>query len=203
MPVDAFQALQQLNTVVKLNGGSLYVTDAFRSWTEQSGAYADFVAGRRKDYVAPPGESWHNAGRACDFDIYHLNFQSVPEENWLDKFWTIAKPLNWVPIISEPNMTLSEAWHFQYLGTDWRRLSGSLNDGLLARAAVLDCGQWLQTDPFIKTRIVQAEAMRASQTPLVTDGQIGPKTFAALTKLGVEKLTTDQQIVALSAMPTP
>ena len=42
------------------------VTSAYRSTAEQTRLYRNFVAGRSKYPVAPPGASWHEFGRAID-----------------------------------------------------------------------------------------------------------------------------------------
>ena len=184
---DTNQALHNLNNQVKVQGGSLFVSDLFRSWAIQKKANDDWIAGKRSDYAAPPGESFHMAGRAIDIDTQHLSF-ACPKNQWLSKFWTIAQAVGWRPIISNPDASLNESWHFQYLGKDWSHLIGQVDDGQIAKCAILDSGQWDATDPLFPILFLQSQCNRLCSVPktpsaLILDGHLGPKSQSFVTGL--------------------
>lgn len=184
LATDAFEALKALDFQVTLNKGNLLISDLFRPWDVQAKAYDDWVHGRRSSYAAPPGHSWHMAGRAIDIDVIGLRFESKPKQEWLRAFWDIAIPMGWRAIISEPNMGVSECWHFQFLGKDWSYLASKTSDGELAMAAILDAGKWEQNEPKLQNLFLQAQLnrlQRLTNAPwLVLDGDVGPKTVAAM-----------------------
>ncbi len=182
LTADTKMGLVVLRSHVRMQGGAgadLYVSDLYRSWAMQAKAYNDWTAGKRKDYAAPPGASFHMAGRAIDIDLKSLKMP-------LSDFWTLSAELGWRPIISDPDATKSEAWHFQHLGQDWTHLVGKLADGEIAKCAILDAGQWKQDDPDLPVLFLQAQCNRLSNRPgsppvLRVDGALGPKTKAFVT----------------------
>jgi hypothetical protein len=185
---DTNQALQKLNLQIQLQGGTLFVSDMFRSWDVQAKAYNDWIAGRRDDYAAPPGQSFHMAGRAIDIDTANLSFAGKKKADWLKIFWSIALPIGWAPIISKPDAGLSESWHFQFLGKDWAHLVGKSADGEIAKCAILDAGLWDSKDPLLSVLFLQSQCNRLSERPgcppvLRVDGDLGPKTKAFISAL--------------------
>jgi hypothetical protein len=176
LTADTDQALHELNIQTQIQGGCLYISDMFRSWTVQDKAYRDWKAGKRSAYAAPPGQSFHMSGRAIDIDIQHFGFAS-PRQHWLERFWSIAIPIGWYPIVSKPDSRLTESWHFQFLGQDWRHLVKKMPDGQIAKCSILDAGQWNPKDPHLSELFLQAQCNRLSTDSVLTmDGIIGPKT---------------------------
>lgn len=201
---DANDALHNLDTAVTKAGGSLFVTELYRSWANQAQANQDYVNHKRTAFASPAGESFHQAGRAIDIDLDKLNF-NCSSDMQLSKFWNVAIPLGWQPIISKPDSAKSESWHFQFVGKEWSRLYQKASDALVAQCCILDVGQWSNEEAESKTltRFIQAQCNRLLQyennTYLLCDGICGPKTKAA-----VLSLTKDADPVnALCVMETP
>jgi hypothetical protein len=122
-------AMKRLADAVTAEGGDFRVTESHRDIVVQRTArnrYDNWVrAGKPKQgtagfnastmkaaYVATPGRSMHNAGRAIDVDIASLKFPGVAADKQLDKLWTLAKAVGWSPIIKSADERASEAWHF-------------------------------------------------------------------------------------------
>lgn len=185
---DANKALHALDAAVSLNGGQLYVTELFRPWAIQDQAYQDWKAGRRTAFASPAGESFHQAGRGIDIDINNLNFPGL-KSNWLSLFWNIAIPLGWEPIVSKPDSTRSESWHFQFHGKDWSGFADKAPDKLVAQCCILDAGQWTTaTTANVPVMFIQSQCNRLLQydktSPyLECDGIFGLKTHFSVMKL--------------------
>jgi hypothetical protein len=190
---DMAVALKALSHAVHAAGGDFRVTECHRDVSVQMAARAKYdawvAAGKPKpgtaafnsktmkaDYVATPGKSAHNAGRAIDVHIGVLNFPNTPANQQLDKLWAICKPLGWSPIIKEANEGASEAWHFDF----WGELSGVFTRMGYEQAAL--CGALLvgHAGPFQSfASVVQALLCRAGCVIGEIDGAIGPRTLAA------------------------
>jgi hypothetical protein len=185
-------ALLGLHHAVTKAGGDFRVTDCHRSAATQMAARAKYNAwvkagkpnppgpGQKAAFVAEPGKSNHNAGRAVDIDIASLKFPGVPADKQLDKLWELAIPLGFTPIIKEAREGASESWHFDFWG-DLRHVYqrygyevGALCGALLVGHA----GQW-QSD----ARVMQAHCHRLGKDVGALDGVIGPKTLKALMEL--------------------
>lgn len=187
---DTCQALQKLNLAIALAGGKLVVSDAMRSWDMQAQAYAEFLAGRRKDNVNPPGYSFHEAGRAIDLDLSQLGIK-------LERLWRIALPIGWQPIVPKPDASLSEAWHWEYPG-DWAKHYGSWRNKQVAQCAVIDAGQWEETNHHkLQNMFLQCQLNRLFMAALACDGLIGPKTKNVLAQHGLQKLSVEQALEKL------
>ncbi len=125
---DAADSVHALNSHMITIDANFYLSDAYRTREMQEKARNDYVAGRKKSYSPPPGESIHEAGRAMDIDVESL---SIP----LSRFWEISMFYGWRPIISVPDSNRLECWHFEYLAY-W---CGKPSDALpFRRCAVLE-----------------------------------------------------------------
>ena len=188
------QALLNLSNAVQAAGGDFRVTELHRDVGVQQAARAKYdnwvKAGKpsasssaynaktmKAAFVALPGRSFHNAGRAIDVHIGPLKFPGVPADKQLDKLWEICKPLGWSPIIKSADEGASEAWHFDYYG----EIAGVLKR--LGYEEAAKCGAILvghsgdcQTFPHT----VQALLQRAGFDIGKIDGDIGPRTLNAL-----------------------
>jgi hypothetical protein len=199
---DLFDALKKLNQVIIENNGTFYITDLFRTWEKQKKARKDFESGLKKAFVANPGASFHNAGRAVDFDVKHLCFAGVHKKHCLEKFWDLAKPLGFRPIIKIPDIKANEAWHLDYPGKDWSDAYDTLPYSEVAKCAILDVGKWEEgTREQIEKMFIQSQLIRVGIYEIgKVDGVIGPKTKAALTKLGIDPSYTSKAIATLKEM---
>ena len=194
------RALLNLSNAVQAAGGDFRVTELHRDVAVQQmyrARYDNWVkAGKpsssssaynaktmKTAFVALPGRSFHNAGRAIDVHIGALKFPGVPADKQLDKLWEIAKPLGWSPIIRSADEGASESWHFDYYG-EVAGVLKRLGYEETAKCAAILVGHSGDCQTFPHT--VQALLQRAGFDIGKIDGAIGPKTLNALaTALGV------------------
>lgn len=102
----AADAYEQMRAAAAQDGVNLQVIDAYRSWEVQAAAYEDYLAGRKKAHVLPPGTSEHGQGMAVDFTNGSILGQDDPEWAWLQNN---ARRFGWHPISNE-------AWHWEFRG---------------------------------------------------------------------------------------
>lgn len=197
---DTATALLALHEAVQAAGGDFRVTELHRDVAVQTAARAKYdrwvAAGKPKAgtaaynaatmkaaFVATPGRSMHNAGRAIDVNLATLRFPSVAASQQLDKLWDIAKPLGWAPIIKAPDEGASEAWHFDFWG-DLRGVCDRLGYEQAAFAGALLVGHAGVGTSYAS--VTQALLQRAGHSIGAIDGSFGPKSRAALcASLGV------------------
>lgn len=194
---DTCAALWALHLAVLDAGGDFRVTDCFRGVETQREARAKYdrwvAAGKpapgsskydaktmKAAYVAVPGRSWHNAGRAIDVHLDALRFPGVPANQQLDKLWELAKPIGWSPIIKDAIEGASESWHFDYFG-EWRPVVERRGYEEAAIAAAADVGNGEADRGW---RFVQGGLHRAGYDVGPIDGIPGSKTARALVAAG-------------------
>lgn len=202
---DFFHALKKLDKLVKLNKGSLHVIDLFRSWEVQAENREKYLTGKKKAYVAKPGGSFHNAGRAVDIGLELLQFEGVDRDDWLEVLWDIAKPIGFKPIIRNPDMDASEAWHFDFPGKDWEDAYKHHNYSEVAKCCVLDVGKWDSSvsDSVTKKMFIQSQLIRLGKYEIgKVDGILGSKTKQALSDLGLSGFGVPTLIEKLPEMPS-
>lgn len=198
---DMFEALKKLEELVRLNKGTLYVTDLFRSWATQAEARKKFETGKKRAFVAKPGGSFHNAGRAIDIAIKELNFEGCDRDDWLALLWSLAKPLGFKPIIRMPEMDASEAWHFDFPGKDWSAAYKTMHYSEVAKCCILDVGEWNpdESDEKIRKMFIQSQLIRLGFYEIgKVDGVFGPKTNKVLEFCGVKDFDTQTMASVLS-----
>jgi hypothetical protein len=188
------QALLALHSAVTAAGGDFRVTELHRDVAVQQAARAKYDAwvraGKPKPgtagynsktmkaaFVAKPGRSFHNAGRAIDVHLSELRFPGVPADKQLDRLWELARPLGWSPAIRTPDERASEAWHFDYYG-DLAGVMQRLGYEETAKCGAILVGHSGDCQTFGHT--VQALMHRAGFNVGAVDGIIGPKTRGAL-----------------------
>lgn len=81
--------------------GGIPLTSSYRSIAQQAKLYADYLAGRHKAQVAPPGKSLHNFGLAIDVNTAWLKKNPGAVKALLAAGWRQFDPVN-------------EPWHFSY-----------------------------------------------------------------------------------------
>lgn len=140
MTPDAAAAFEKLKMAcaIHLPKVGLFLSDCYRSWLMQAKAHADHLAGAHPGqevvYIAsvpelhgyiptpkranspPPGNSWHEAGRAFDVDM---------DPKWLGvdqrAFADIAHSCGWKDIVhgdfgNPARVDVPEEWHWQFPG---------------------------------------------------------------------------------------
>jgi hypothetical protein len=204
---EAADALLALHNAVTAAGGDFRVTELHRDVAVQQAARARYDAWLRagkprpgtsafnaktmkSDFVALPGKSMHNGGRAIDFHTAMTKFPNVAADKQLDRMWELMRPLGWSPVIKAASESASESWHLDYWG-DLQGVRDRLGYEQAAMAGALlvgHAGSWQTYE-----RVVQALVCRAGYSIGEIDGAIGPKTLAALataTKLPASTLST-------------
>ena len=184
---DMAEALKILDKIVTESGGSMYIIDLFRNWSVQEASRNQYLSGKKRAFVAPPGGSFHNAGRAVDISVKELSYSGIEKDDWLQKFWDQAKPLGLLPIIKIPNLGTSECWHFDFPGEDWKEAYEKLSYPEVAKCATLDIGAWDPSeDPAKVDRMfLQSQLIRLGHYEIgKVDGVIGSKTQRVLDQLG-------------------
>lgn len=188
---DFKDALLKLDAAIRSVGGNLYVTDLLRDWETQEKAHQEYLDGK-KPFVAPPGGSFHGAGRAIDLDIQNLNFP-LPKQAWIKKLWDLAVPLGFRPVIEKPETNKDEAWHLDFLGI-WSNLLGTMPYKEIAQCAILDVGMWNPAEDLekVKRLFVQSQILRLGHFEIgIPDGILGKKSKQALSALGIVSQNLD------------
>lgn len=208
---DMLEALIQLDAAVTAQNGTLYITDLGRTWELQQKRREDYEKKIKPAYAAVPGGSFHQAGRAVDFSTSELNFQGVPKEQWLKKFWDICRPLGFHPIISIPDLKKSECWHFDFPGKAWEAAyaykdkfsSDAIDYTLIAKCCILDIGKWdpKENPDKVMKMYIQAQLIRLGKYEIGTvDGILGQKSWKAVQSLSIMDTDLKQVSYLLSKM---
>lgn len=171
------------------------VTDCFRDIGTQEKLrrkYENWVnAGKPKEFnpafmknafVAIPGKSMHNGGRAIDLDIGALRV--AYGEQYLDEFWPLAAARGFTPVIARPIEGSSECWHFDFKGY-WQPVFDRLGyeQGVLAANCSVNMAGAFQS----QERKIQAHVVRLGKDIGEIDGILGKRSRAALLELGLDK----------------
>jgi hypothetical protein len=221
---DTAAALLALHEAVQAAGGDFRVTELHRDVAVQQAARAKYDrwvrAGKPKPgtsgfdantmkaaFVATPGRSMHNAGRALDVNLAALKFPGVAADKQLDKLWELARACGWSPVIRTADERASEAWHFDCWG-DLRGVYARLGYEQAAFAGALLVGHAGTGTSWAS--VTQALLQRAGHNIGAIDGAFGPRSVAALAAALGSTTSATQGLVAradesiwprLAAMP--
>ncbi len=184
---DTYTAIFKIATDLAKKGGKLILSDLFRSYDMQAQSHQDYISGKKKAFSPPPGGSFHEAGRAFDLDLTALK---IP----LADFWKIAAKYGVLPIVTQPKVNQSEAWHFdcrgshqivyQYYadgkGTNLKPYTAAAASGILTIGVNVDTFGSNQKQAAIQSCLIRLGKIIGN-----IDGQIGLNTHKALGELGV------------------
>jgi hypothetical protein len=196
---DMQRAIYAIKNGLEAVSGNLYLSDLFRSYDMQQQAYLDYKTGKKQAYSPPPGGSMHEAGRAFDLDLDSLKIT-------LQDFWKIADKHGCKPIITSPDSSAKEAWHFDCRGSH-QLVYEYYTDGkgtnlkpyeAMAISAILAIG--IQVDKFSgkeKEAAIQSGLIRLGYEIGNIDGIIGFKTNQALETAGVSGSDMDSLLLGL------
>lgn len=190
---------------VEKRGGKLVANSLTRTCAQQNALRAKYVnwlnAGKPSPAVAAasrPGKSGHQAGFSIDAQTVRA-FPDAPADKQVDLLWETGKPHGFTPIISAPDESKSERWHFDQFG-DWGSVKDHIGYSNACLCGALDVGQageW-QSDK----RLVQALLLRLGYDIGEPDGIFGRRTLGALKLLGLSAAAPfDNTIIALRALP--
>lgn len=187
---DMYASIVGLRASLPAYKASLVLSDLYRSYDMQRQAHLDYVTGKKKAYSPPPGGSMHEAGRAFDLELDQIKKLGLPT------FWPIARSFNLVPIIKSPDMSLSEAWHFDCRGShdlvyDYYNAGNGTNFEsayrAMAASAIVSTGQKVDDlGPDPRTGYIQSGLIRLGQKIGNMDGAIGPKSRDALAGFNID-----------------
>lgn len=197
---DMKAALMHIGEQVAQRGGRFVLSDLYRSYDMQLQAHLDYKSGKKKAFSPAPGGSMHEAGRAFDVDLEALRMP-------LAEFWEICRPHGVVPIIPQPTSGASESWHFECRGSHQRvydyykeRLGKNFRSPAAAMAASAIVCTGVRVDAFGDDGTgaqIQSALIRLGAIIGNLDGDVGPKTRAALEQLGVAALQPREQLQEL------
>jgi hypothetical protein len=200
---DMKKALYGIRAELKDAGGKLALSDLFRSYDMQFQAHLDYTSGKKKAFSPAPGGSMHESGRAFDVDLASIKVS-------LAAFWDIAKRWGVKPIIDEPNPRTPECWHFECRGShqlvyDHYKAGRGTNFArpaeAMAASAIISAG--LSHDKLKgkeEAAYLQSGLIRLGHDLGNIDGDIGPKTLATLTSLGIAGASRAEQTAGLDAL---
>lgn len=185
---DMKAAIARIGEEVAGRGGRFVLSDLYRSYDMQLQAHLDYKSGKKSAFSPAPGGSMHEAGRAFDVDLGALGMP-------LAAFWDICRPLGVVPIIAQPVSGASESWHFECRGSHQKvydyyreKLGRNFRSPAAAMAASAIVATGVRVDAFgnkLPGAQIQSALIRLGAVLGNLDGDVGPKTRAALEQFGV------------------
>lgn len=199
-PRYVWDALVRLQAVMEAEGGTVGITEVYRSMANSRLGHALYVAGKRPEYVADAGESAHNAGIAVDLDVWHARFPGLDPDGWIRMLWDLCVPLGWRPIARRPEMSAPERHHLDCViewgpTLDWfRRHRPSHAYTGFVRCGILDAGAWDRnvipvTDEWLAVAYCQAQLHRVGIHEVgMVDGVAGPLFDAARRRVAGGKI---------------
>ena len=168
-------ALQKVFEDVVKAGGHLYISDMFRSATQQQKAHEDWKSGRKTAYSPPSCNSVHEAARAIDIDAFDTGIGHQRVRQILNKH-------GWVNIVD--TLTGAECWHYEFREKKWESYKEQHGYSAMAHAMKEEIGNLAS----LRQAEAEKEAVRWLQdslnkilkTRLNVDGITGEKTRDAV-----------------------
>ena len=196
---DMQRAIYGLKSDLEAARGNLYLSDLFRTYDMQLQANLDYKTGKKQAYSPPPGGSMHEAGRAFDLDLDSIKIS-------LKAFWKLADKYGCKPIITSPDSSAKEAWHFDCRGShqlvyDYYESEKGSNFkpyAAMAAGAILALG--IKVDVFNgkeKEAAIQSGLIRLGYEIGNIDGIIGFKTNQALETAGITGSDTESLLLGV------
>lgn len=120
---EALSAFNKMKADAAASGLNLYLSSGYRSYSEQSSIYSNFVRiygkERADKFSAVPGHSEHQTGLAIDLNSIDDSFKNTPECSWVEqncyKYGFIIRYQQ-----GKEHLTgyQYEPWHIRYVGID-------------------------------------------------------------------------------------
>ena len=171
----AAAALQKVFEDVVKAGGHLYISDMFRSATQQQKAHEDWKSGRKTAFSPPSCNSVHEAARAIDIDAFDTGIGHQRVRQILNKH-------GWVNIVD--TLTGAECWHYEFRQKKWESYKKQHSYSDMAHAMKEEIGNLagLRQAEAEKdgVRWLQESLNKILRTRLKADGITGEKTRKAV-----------------------
>ncbi|WP_312113351.1 M15 family metallopeptidase [Brevibacillus reuszeri] len=105
--------MEMVQAAKKDNVSNFIINSGFRSMEEQEQLHNEMAPG----VAMPAGFSEHNLGLALDIGSTKMKMERAPEGKWLeDHSWKYGFILRYPEDKTEITGTMSEPWHYRYLG---------------------------------------------------------------------------------------
>ncbi len=160
--------------------------------------------------ASAPNRSHHGWGGAMDIGLGNLQFaDGISGDAALARFWDLAAEHGFTPIISEPRMSRSEAWHFDHLGPMKavrdlfyaHRAENPEYASAAGHAAEVGCIlMGTHTGMSQMARMVQARLLAHGVFIGLPDGKIGPMTLRGLAAVGITTTGTFDAATAIARL---
>ncbi len=171
----AAEALRQVFEDVVREGGTLYISDMFRSAAQQQRAHEDWKSGRKTAFSPPSCNSVHEAGRAIDIDAFDTGIGHA-------RMRAILNRHGWVHIVD--SLTGPECWHYEFREPRWEAYKGEHGYAAMARAMKEEIGNTVGLDRAERAKgdvqWLQAALNRLLGLDLEVDGLYGEGTREAV-----------------------
>ena len=168
-------ALQKVFEDVVKAKGHLYISDMFRSATQQQKAHEDWKSGRKTAFSPPSCNSVHEAARAIDIDAFDTGIGHQRVRQILNKH-------GWVNIVD--TLTGAECWHYEFREKKWESYKKQHSYSDMAHAMKEEIGNLagLRQAEAEKdgVRWLQESLNKILKTRLKADGITGEKTRKAV-----------------------
>ena len=170
-------ALQKVYEDVVAEGGHLYISDMFRSATEQQKAHEDWKSGRKTTYSPPSCSSVHEAARAIDIDAFDTSIGHKRVREILNKH-------GWTNIVK--TLTGSECWHYEFREQKWENYKKQHGSEAMAHAMKEEIGNLvgIKKAESAKEDVkwLQESLNKLLDTKLTSDGIYGEETKETVMK---------------------
>ena len=172
----AAESLQKVYQQIEGEGGHLYISDMYRSASEQQRAHEDWKAGRKTAFSPPACSGVHEAARAIDIDAFDtvIGHKKVRE---------VLNGYGWINITD--SLTGPECWHYEFRERYWEEYKQQHGYSAMAHAMKLEIGNTVGRAAAEvrkeEVRWLQGSLNSIMGLTLQEDGLYGPKTKEAVT----------------------
>ncbi len=122
---ETIEGYKKLVEIAESRGYRVQTNSSYRTYNEQAKLWTQALrrygsASAARQWVAPPGRSRHNHGRAIDLNVFKSNGRKIPDRelaSMLDQAG-LYRPMSWEPWHVEPKSTARSRGQEQYAQND-------------------------------------------------------------------------------------
>ena len=168
-------SLQKVYEQIESEGGHLYISDMYRSASQQQRAHDDWKAGRKTAFSPPACSGVHEAARAIDIDAFDtvIGHKRVRE---------VLNGHGWINITD--SLTGPECWQYEFRERYWEEYKQQHGYSAMAHAMKLEIGNTVGREAAEarkeEVRWLQSSLNVILALTLEIDGVYGPKTKEAV-----------------------